>query len=123
MFTIHRPTFDAATNHPHLRSLTFAVLPIQRPAEAPCAAEANVPGIYRVYVPEDLPLGLAVFSATTSFFLDVSVSDPEVYDFVFQDDLTGEVSFFDEEWQPSELAIAYMLTETSMVVKVADLPD
>lgn len=124
MFTIHRHTFDTAINRPHMRSLTFAVLPTQRQTYAPCAAEAKVPGIYRVCVPEDLPLGLAVLSAMTSFYLDVTVSAPERYDFLYQDDRTGDVFFFDEESPvPSDLVLAYMLTETSTVVKVADFPD
>lgn len=124
MFTIHRPTFDTAINHPHKRSLTFAVLPTQRQTYAPCAAEAKVPGVYRVCVPEDVPLGLAVLGAMTSFYLDVNVSNPERYDFLYQDDRTGDVFFFDEESQvPSDLVLAYLLTETSRVVKVADFPD
>ena len=124
MFTIHRPTFDTAINHPHMRPLTFAVLPRQRQADVPRAADAKVPGLYRVCVPEDLPLGLAVFTAMTSFYLDVSVSDPEGYDFLYQDERTGRVTFFDEEAPvPGDLALAYMLTETSTVVRLSDLPD
>lgn len=124
MFKLHRRTFDQAINLPHMRSLTFAVLPTRRQGDAPCAAEANVPGVYRVCVPEDLPQGLTAFSAMTSFYMDVAISDPERYDFIYRDDRTRKVFILDEENpMPSDLVLAYMLSETSMVTKVADLPD
>lgn len=120
---IDRPSFEAAAKRQHMKSLTFCVVPCAPHAPSAHMHEREVPGIYRVCVPAFVPLAMAVFAAMAAFYLDVPIKDADQYDFLFEDDSTGDVFIVDDNSPtPDDGMLTLLVMVTSRVRKVSQLP-
>ncbi len=123
MNSIDRPSFEAATKRQHMKSLTFCVFPCDPQASGARIHEREVPGIYRVCIPSFVPLAMAVFGAMAAFYLDVPLEDADQYDFLFEDDATGDMFIVDDNSPtPDDDMLTLLVMATSQVRKVAQLP-